>query len=71
MEQRSLIDRVLLKAAQLRKENKNLRFGQSLFQGLAEVNPELASRIAGQGVDPYHDNNKVTLFCEWVEKNDK
>jgi hypothetical protein len=49
------------------------RYGQSLFNTLLSVRPELAEKIRGTVADPFHIHHemdkRLTLFTEFLEAN--
>lgn len=40
----------------------DLRVGQTMFNLLQEMNPELADAIRGTPFDPFYDDGKIALF---------
>lgn len=42
------------------------RLGQSFFNVLREVRPDLAERVRGTKVDPFYVDDKVTDFLNFV-----
>jgi len=48
---------------------KDLRMGQSYFNALAKVNPDLADKITDTEYDCFYDDNKVVNFIEYL-RND-
>ena len=49
--------------------HKGLRIGQSYFNALAIVKPDLAKEITGTEYDCFYDNNKVVNFIGYL-RND-
>lgn len=53
----------------------HLRVGQIIFNALYDVDPELARKINGTNLDPFHDDNKVGdcigfVLREWVDRGE-
>jgi hypothetical protein len=42
----------------------HLRFGQTCFNVLYELDPDLADSIRATDLDPFYDDNKVPAFLE-------
>jgi hypothetical protein len=42
------------------------RFGQTCFNVLYKLNPDLATSLTGTDVDPYYDDDKVPEFLKRV-----
>ena len=59
----------ILRAAKTKHE----RYGQAMFNHLAEVRPELANRVKEAGVDPFYcdspNHPKVDAFTQFIESN--
>jgi len=51
------------------EERGDLRYGQWYFNCLYSINPQLAGRIAGTQVDPYHDDSRIPEFNKFVEEH--
>lgn len=49
------------------KRNPALRLGQALFNRASDGNPAVL-RLAGTNVDPFHDDAKVWVFLDELEK---
>lgn len=46
----------------------NLRWGQTLFNTLVDVRPDIAERIRGTSLDPFYDDWLVGAFLLEVER---
>jgi hypothetical protein len=49
--------------------NEHQRRGQFLFNCLAEFRPELAEKLRGLPLDPYHNDSQIDAACLWIEEN--
>ena len=54
--------RVSALAERLRSLNPALRWGQALFNALAELDPHLANRLRGGRLDPFHNDLMADRF---------
>ena len=43
------------------------REGQTAFNVLHEMRPELANKIRGGTIDPFYRDDKLPYFVEWLE----
>lgn len=51
------------------RDELDLRLGQKLFNVLyAFYRPDIANKIRGSIIDPFHNDNKVTAFLEKVDE---
>lgn len=48
------------------KNNSHLRAGQTLFNELYTLKPELADSIRGTNCDPYYNNKRIPAFFEAI-----
>ncbi len=48
---------------------KYQRFGQFLFNSLARTQPALANEICGSDLDPFHRDDRVPAFLQYVGSN--
>lgn len=48
-------------------EQRTWRIGQTAFNVLADVRPDLAERVRGTNLDPFHVTQRVPKFYEWTE----
>lgn len=59
-----------LRLASLAKEdNPSYRMGQAYYNVLDNVRPDLASRIVGTHIDPFHRDCVIAQFLAWVASN--
>lgn len=42
------------------------RYGQTCFNVLFSIEPELANSIRGTELDPFHDDKRVPEFLAWL-----
>lgn len=47
----------------------NWRVGQTWFNVLDQQRPDLADKIRGTDLDPFHRDDRVGNFIAWVEEN--
>lgn len=47
----------------------DLRYGQVLYNHLAEVRKDLADGIVGTELDPFYFDDRVNLCCQWLQEN--
>ena len=45
------------------------RRGQTAFNGLLQVRPDLAETIRSGPLDPFNDDDTLPAFEEWVRRN--
>ena len=50
-------------------QQKYQRYGQFLFNSLARSQPALANEICGSDLDPFHRDDRVTTFLQYVSVN--
>ena len=63
-----LLHMVVAQAGKERKACPALRKGQSLFNALHDLNPELANSIRCGDIDPFYDDSRISLFLDWLDK---
>lgn len=51
------------------RENKDFRRGQAAFNALEEVRPDLANRVRATELDPFHRDERLEAFYNWVREN--
>lgn len=49
--------------------NKDWRAGQTYFNLLHDVRPDLANQIRATRMDPFHDDSRIPGFLTWLEIN--
>lgn len=56
---------------EVNKENPNWRIGQTYFNVLYQLYPDLADEIRGSSIDPFHTNNEEKLydFFKYITKS--
>lgn len=61
----------ITEVAEQSREHPEWRHGQTAFNVLYRLNPELATRIRGTGMDPFYldDISRVTTFYLYVARN--
>lgn len=50
-------------------EEPRWRYGQTLFNVLYRVRPDLSERVRGTDLDPFHSDQRVRAFLAWVAEN--
>ena len=45
-----------------------LRYGQQIYNGLCDYRPDIARKLSGSIVDPFHNDEKVPEFLEKVDE---
>jgi hypothetical protein len=69
MSKDELIIAVVSLAGKTRKEKPTLRYGQSLFNALYDLAPELADSIRGNSsIDPFYSDEHVEAFFIWLSQ---
>jgi len=61
------IQLLITEATQIVKECKHLRLGQSMFNILCDMDWPLAEEIRGSDVDPFHSDEKIEAFLDYVK----
>lgn len=56
------------RAKQLLPELERWRWGQTAFNVLSELRPDLAEEVRGTDMDPFHDDRKYILLFEFLLK---
>jgi len=60
-------------AVVIMNKNKHLRYGQVLFNHLADVRPDLSEKIRGTDIDPFYlsspRDERFDAFATFIEKN--
>lgn len=56
----------LLEVTYTHYNNQELRYGQTCYNVLHEINPEAAEEITGTFLDPFHDDAGVPEFLRYV-----
>ena len=51
------------------KENLHWRRGQAAFNVLLNNRPDLSEQVRGSGIDPFHKDDLLSHFYQWVENN--
>ena len=59
----------LLYTSDLQVENNHWRKGQTLFNALYRVRPELADRYRGSDIDPFYRDDRIGEFLRAVERD--
>jgi hypothetical protein len=44
------------------------RAGQAAFNVVSEINPEIANEVRGTKLDPFHNDDILPLFWEWLSQ---
>ena len=57
----------LKKVEEVRKLNPNWRNGQTHFNVLCDMYPELAEKVRCSNIDPFHNDNILPNFLSFVE----
>ena len=57
------------KALKVHHANPELRVGQSYFNTLYDIKPNMANTIRGTNLDPFYQNRIIPAFLDWVEEN--
>lgn len=52
----------------VRAENPRWRAGQTAFNVLLDIRPDLAEEIRATELDPFHNDNVLTQFYHWVRR---
>lgn len=47
----------------------NWRIGQGAFNLLVRVRPDIAEMLRGSDFDPFHNDNRLPLFYDFVMRN--
>ena len=55
-------------ARQIQSEERDWRWGQTLFNVLYRYRQDLSEQVRGTELDPFHRSD-ATDFLEWVQKN--
>jgi hypothetical protein len=67
MEQK-LSEKLDIYVASIREKHIEERAGQTYFNVLYSINPEIANKIRGTKYDPFHDDTRLILFREKVDE---
>ena len=59
----------ITKALALHHSNPELRVGQSYFNTLYEIKPDMANLVRGTDRDPFYRNAIIPAFLDWVEQH--
>ena len=57
---------VLENYSSLRVANRAWRKGQTLFNALYEIYPELADEMRGTQFDPFYDDSRFHIALSWI-----
>jgi hypothetical protein len=57
-------------AQEIRSKNPSQRYGQAIFNAAYSLYPELADQLRGGSVDPFYQNENVTLFLQEMSQSD-
>mgnify|MGYP007044129973 CR=1 FL=1 len=57
----------LIKVAELQKYNTLWRNGQTHFNVLSDLYPEIAEKVRGTKIDPFHNDKVLPEFLSFVE----
>jgi len=52
-----------------RAEHPEWRVGQTLFNILHQLAPDLAEEIRGAAIDPFYQDSRIPKFLEYIKKN--
>ena len=63
-----MTDNILKLFSKTMEIHKNMRYGQALFNALYILNEELANEIRGTELDPFHNDRRVDMFLNYLEK---
>lgn len=63
------LDEFLAYVDELRDIFPEWRRGQTFFNALDRIRPELSDAIRGTDADPYYDNARMLPFMEWLVQN--
>ena len=53
----------------LTKSGTDMRWGQCLFNTLCLTRKDLASKVACSPADPFHADNRIPAFLDWLSEN--
>lgn len=53
----------------LRGAPDNWRMGQTAFNVLVNVRPDLSEQVRGTDLDPFYKDDRLLAFYQWVEEN--
>ena len=67
-ERMPLSQQLELVAGRTRSENPDLRHGQSLFNALHDLRPDLANKVRGTALDPFYGDHVIPEFLSRVDK---
>lgn len=45
------------------------RIGQAAFNALHAIRPDLSERIRGGEADPFHNDQRLTIFYKFLQEN--
>jgi hypothetical protein len=65
-----LSGQVVLLAGLCQKDDGRLRHGQTLFNALYGLRPDLADSVRGSGLDPFYQDAKVEGFLAWLREQE-
>ena len=54
---------------EMREVYTEWRPGQAWFNCLVDIRPDLAERIQGTGLDPFHDDKRIRTLDAWLKMN--
>ena len=60
-------ERYLLTCAATKTAHPEWRWGQTLFNVLHDVRPDLANGVRGSDIDPFHRDSVASRFLQEVE----
>jgi len=49
--------------------HREWRFGQTVFNALYQVRPDLADQIRGTGIDPFYRDDVAKATLHWIERH--
>ena len=53
----------------MKSNNPEWRVGQAALNALVEARPELAEKINGGPLDPFHRESRLPRFLAWLREN--
>lgn len=51
------------------RDCRNWRRGQCYFNQLIDSHPQLAEKIRGSDIDPFHEDERISDFLEYLQQN--
>lgn len=52
-----------------RKQYPRWRSGQTYFNVLADVRPDLSEELRASALDPFHGDDRIPMFLNWLRRN--